>query len=207
MTMPNDSTSGTDTSRARTAAEGSRPVLLGIAGSLREGSFNHALLRAAGELASDVLDVRIYEGLGEIPPFNEDREDSPAAAVTELRRSIDEADVLLIATPEYNSSIPGTLKNALDWASRPYGASALADKPAVVVGASPGRGGAAQAQEDLRRVLGRSGAKVLDQGLSVSRAHSRFDDTGRLVDDEARATLAEVVTRLAQTAGVAARSA
>jgi len=179
---------------------GRRAVLLGIPGSLRRDSFNRGLLRAAEELAADDLDVRIYDGLAEVPPFSEDAEESPASAVTDLRRRIEEADMVLVATPEYNSSIPGTLKNALDWASRPYGAGSLAEKPMAVIGASPGHGGAEQAQDDLRRVLRRSGAEVLDQSLAVSEAHRRFDETGRLIDEDVRTALGEIVARLTSAA-------
>lgn len=186
---------------------GRRPVVLGIAGSLREGSFHRALLRAAGELAADAVTLKIYEGLGEVPPFNEDAEGAPAAAVTALRRSIEEADAVLVATPEYNNSIPGVLKNALDWASRPYRASSLVAKPMAVIGASPGESGAAQAQADLRRVLRACGAEVVDDRLEMTRVHRGFDEAGRLVDDEARTTLSEIMGRLVATADAEAASA
>jgi chromate reductase len=176
---------------------------LGIAGSLRESSYNRALLRAAETLVGDAATLKIYEGLGAIPPFNEDAEDDPGLAVTDLRRRIEEADAVLIATPEYNHSIPGVLKNAVDWASRPYGESSLASKPMAVVGASPGRSGAAEAQADLRRVLRSIGAEVVDAVLELDRVHRGFDDAGRLVDDEARATLGEIVERLVRAAGEA----
>lgn len=176
-----------------------RPVLLAIPGSLREGSFNRALARAAAELAPEAVEVEIYEGLGEIPLFNEDTESAPADSVAELRRKIGGADAVLVVTPEYNNSIPGVLKNAVDWASRPYRAGALAGKPTAVIGASPGRGGATRAQEDLRRVLLSCGAEVLDARLELSEAHRRFDEAGRLADDEARATLAEIVKQLVRS--------
>lgn len=180
--------------------EGFRPVVLGISGSLREGSYNRAVLRAAADLFADGATLKIYEGLDRVPPFNEDEEETPPDAVTDLRRRIDEADAVLFATPEYNNSIPGVLKNAVDWASRPHGGGSLASKPTAVVGASPGRGGAAQAQADLRRVLRSVGAEVLDGALELSRVHQELDDEGHLVDPEARAILGEIVGRLVYAA-------
>lgn len=180
-------------------ADARPPRLLAIAGSLREGSYNRALLRAVRELASGDAEVRIDRTLGEIPLFDEDREEPAPTAVAELRRRIREADLVLFASPEYNHSIPGVLKNAVDWASRPAGESGesvLADKPVAVIGASPSRRGAAEAQKDLRKVLRSCGADVLDVELAVSRAHRRFDDDGNLIDDETRDELAGVLQRL-----------
>lgn len=175
-------------------------VVLGIAGSLREGSYNRALLRAAREAAPGGVRIRTYRGLGEVPPYDQDEDVSPAPqAVADLRERIDRADALLIATPEYNHSIPGVLKNAVDWASRPYGESSLQDKPAAVVGASPSRFGAQWAQEDLRRVLDAAGAEVLDAELPVSRAAERFDEQGLLLDDEIRRELTGILEALAET--------
>ena len=126
--------------------------VFGIAGSLRAGSFNRSLLRAAVELAPDGMEIGIFERLGEIPPYNEDVEKSgdpePVAA---LKKAIREADALLIATPEYNYGVPGVLKNAIDWASRPPRDSVLARKPAAIMGASPGQGGTVRAQLALRQ--------------------------------------------------------
>ena len=178
----------------------SLPRVLAIAGSLREGSFNRALLRAFRELASGAAEVRIDRSLGEIPLFDEDREEPAPPAVAELRRRIREADLVLFASPEYNHSIPGVLKNAVDWASRPYGESVLADKPVAVIGASPSRRGAAEAQKDLRKVLRSCGAEVLDVELALSRAHRRFDDDRTLIDDEIRDELAAVVRRVVRAA-------
>ena len=122
----------------------------------------------------------MWDGLAAIPPYNEDDDtaDRRRRAVRELREAIADADALLIATPEYNSSIPGQLKNALDWASRPHGEAALKNKPVAVVGASAGMFGAVWAQAELRKVLAASGARVLDAELPVGRAHEAFDGDG-----------------------------
>ena len=132
-----------------------------------------------------------------MPPFDEDDERGPApAAVAELRDAIAGADAVLIATPEYNGSVPGQLKNALDWASRPHATNALRNKPVAVVGASPGGFGAIWAQADLRRILARIGARVVDRDLPVAHAHTLFHDDGRLVDDAVEAPLGDVVGAL-----------
>ena len=175
--------------------------VLGISGSLRHGSYNTALLREAAELAPAGVKLELYEGLELLPPYNEDDDgpDGPVEAAR-LRASIEEADALLIATPEYNGSIPGQLKNAVDWASRPARAGALWGKPAAVVGATTGSYGAIWAQADLRRSLGIAGARVLEAELPVARAHERFDEAGRLRDEPLRERLAGVVLELAAAA-------
>lgn len=175
-------------------------TVLGIAGSLREGSYNRGLVRAARELAPEGVRIEPYDGLGGIPPFDEDEEVPPPEPVVELRDRVRRADALLFATPEYNHSVPGVLKNAVDWASRPYGEGALDGKLAAVVGASPSDFGAAWAQEDLKKVLEACGVEVLDEELPVSGAADRFDDRGRLEDAETRERLAEVVEALTRVA-------
>lgn len=176
--------------------------LLTIAGSLREGSYNGALLLAAEELAGDGVEVERYDGLHAVPPFLGDREaDQAPPEVEHLRRLIDRADAVLIATPEYNGSIPGVLKNALDWVSTPFPENALRGKPVAIVGASTGGYGAMWAQADLKRVLGLIGARVVGGALPVERAHEKFDQSGRLVDDGVRNRLGETVAALvAETA-------
>ena len=171
-------------------------IVLGLSGSLRSDSHNTRLLRAAArELPADV-DFRLLEGLREVPPYDEDDDRDPApVAVARLREAIAGADALLIATPEYNSSIPGQLKNALDWASRPRDSSPLRFKPVAVIGASMGAFGAVWAQAELRKVLGASGARVVDGDLALGHAHQRFADDGAL-DDEVREQLREVVTQM-----------
>lgn len=168
--------------------------ILGISGSLRNGSYNTNLLRAAGDVLLDDVDFVVWDGLKAVPPFDEDDEGDPApAGVTALRDAVAGADAVLFATPEYNSSIPGQLKNAVDWASRPVATAVLRNKPVAVVGASTGMFGAVWGQAELRKVLARAGARVVDGELAVGHAHTRFDELGQLVDGDIRAQLAEVV--------------
>ncbi len=179
--------------------------VLGIAGSLRRDSHNAALLRAAAEAVAGDVELTIYDGLRDVPPYDQDDDVEPAPeAVARLRRAIAEADAVLIATPEYNHSIPGQLKNALDWASRPFPHSALRDKPAAVVGSSTGSFGAVWAQAELRKVLGASGARVVGGELAVAKAGERFDADGALVDERLRERLREVVLALVEEAAPAA---
>ncbi|WP_219413567.1 NADPH-dependent FMN reductase [Pseudonocardia nigra] len=169
-------------------------TLLGIAGSLRRNSFNRTLLTAAGHELPSGARLVTWDGLAGVPPFDEDAEDGPVPpAVAALRAAIAGADALLVATPEYNGSVPGALKNALDWASRPYGASALSGRRAAVIGAGPGPNGAADAQADLRRVLTRAGAEVVAGPLPVPEAFRAFDEHGRLLDPALRAGLAALL--------------
>ncbi|HEX6753515.1 MAG TPA: NAD(P)H-dependent oxidoreductase [Solirubrobacterales bacterium] len=145
--------------------------VLGISGSLRQGSLNSALLRTAAERLPGGAELVEFKRLGEAPPYDEDVEsEGVPAAVAELRAAVREADAVLIATPEYNSSIPGQLKNALDWVSRPAGRSALNGKPAAVVGASTGMFGAVWAQAELRKVLSAMGGRVIEAELPVGHA-------------------------------------
>jgi chromate reductase len=182
--------------------------ILGISGSLREGSYNAALLREAAELLPSGVELELYEDLKRVPPYDED-DDGPQApaAVDELRAAISGADALLISTPEYNSSIPGQLKTALDWASRPLGESALKNKPVAVIGASQGMFGAVWAQAELRKVLAASGARVIGDELPVAHAHEAFDDDGRLRSDELREALAGLLEQLAGEAELALQAA
>jgi chromate reductase len=154
--------------------------VLGISGSLRHDSLNNALLRAAVERLPAGAELVEFKGLREIPPYDADAElEGTPEAVRELREAIRGADAVLAATPEYNHSIPGQLKNALDWASRPAGQSALNGKPAAVIGASTGMFGAVWAQAELRKVLGAMGGRVIDAELPVAQAHQLPID-GRL---------------------------
>src|SRR3712207_2978794 len=160
--------------------------ILGISGSLRSDSHNTKLLRAVAEQLLDDVDFEIWDGLKAVPPYDEDDDRDPApAAVARLRRDLAGADAVLFATPEYNSSVPGVLKNALDWASRPLATNVLRNKPVAVVGASTGLFGAVWAQAELRKILAATGARVLDAELPVGHAHTRFED-GHLVDDALR---------------------
>jgi chromate reductase, NAD(P)H dehydrogenase (quinone) len=154
--------------------------VLGIAGSLRRDSLNRALLRAAAERLPAGAELVEFEHLREIPPYDEDAELAGVPeAVRELREAMTTADAVLVATPEYNHSIPGVLKNALDWASRPAGQSALSGKPAAVIGASTGMFGAVWAQAETRKVLGALGGRVIEADLPVARADKQLAD-GRL---------------------------
>jgi chromate reductase len=168
--------------------------VLAISGSLRGGSHNTKLLRAAAEFLPDDVEFELWDGLKAVPPYDEDDDKDPApAAVTRLRAAIAGADAVLIATPEYNSSLPGQLKNALDWASRPVATSVLRNKPVAVIGASIGAFGAVWAQGELRKVLAAIGARVVEAEVAVGHAHERFDDEGRLSDEELRGQLLEAV--------------
>jgi chromate reductase len=154
--------------------------VLGISGSLRRDSLNRALLRAAAERLPAGAELVEFDRLREVPPYDEDVEaDGTPVDVEELRAAVRSADTVLIATPEYNSSIPGQLKNALDWISRPAGKSALTGKPAAVVGASTGMFGAVWAQAELRKVLGAMGGRVIEAELPVGHAKELLVD-GRL---------------------------
>jgi chromate reductase, NAD(P)H dehydrogenase (quinone) len=157
--------------------------ILGISGSLRRDSYNTKLLRAAEELLPPFVEFESWDGLKTLPPFDED--DEPGGEdVRALREAVAAADLLLFATPEYNASIPGQLKNAVDWLSRPVATSVLRGKPALVVGASTAAFGAVWAQAELRKVLATAGARVVDADVAVGHAPTKFDDKGSLIDEE-----------------------
>src|SRR3954454_24135219 len=179
--------------------------VLGISGSLRRDSYNSNLLVAAqalldgpGEVDVEAeVELELFNGLAEVPPYDEDCDVDPApAAVARFRDALAGADAVLFSTPEYNSSIPGQLKNALDWASRPIATNVLRNKPVAVVGASSGAFGAVWAQAELRKVLAATGARVVDGEVPFGHAHQRFDAEGNLIDDQLREQLAEVVESL-----------
>jgi chromate reductase len=171
-------------------------TLLGIAGSLRAGSHNAQLLRLAAEELPEGVELVVFDGLGAIPAFDEDLEDLAPDAVDELKAAVAEADAILIATPEYNGSIPGALKNALDWVSRPIAESPIRSKPVAVIGASTGAFGAVWAQRELKKVLGLMGARVLDLELPVGKADRRLAEP----DLELRGQLAAVAAELVAAA-------
>lgn len=183
--------------------------ILGISGSLRRDSHNRRLLLEAAELLPPGVEFELFEGLKAVPPYDEDDDiEQPHESVVALREAIARADAVLFATPEYNGSVPGQLKNAVDWASRPRGDAALAGKPVAVVGASIGSFGGVWAQADLRRILGVAGARVIEHEFAVPRAHERLVEDDRLVHDEHRGQLTELVEALlaavSQPAAVAA---
>ena len=172
--------------------------VLGISGSLRGDSHNSALLRAAGQLVeTQGVEFEVFGDLKAIPPYDEDDDiGSGPPAVARLRQAIADADALLFATPEYNSSIPGVLKNAVDWASRPRAATVLQNKPVAVIGASTGMFGAVWAQADLRKVLGSTGARVADVEFALGHAHEHLDPDGRPTDPEQEEALHDSVAVL-----------
>jgi chromate reductase len=170
--------------------------ILGIAGSLRQNSYNRAALRAAKILAPDDALLDIFE-LDGIPGFNEDEERNPPAKVVELKTRVRAADAILFVTPEYNYSIPGVLKNAIDWASRPYGESVWNGKPAAIMGASIGMLGSARAQYHLRQCCVFLNMYLLNNPeVMIPNAADRFDADGNLVDDNSRELIAQLLQSL-----------
>jgi chromate reductase, NAD(P)H dehydrogenase (quinone) len=178
--------------------------VLGITGSLRRGSYNHALLREAAERLPAGADWSEFDRLDEIPPYDADLEaEGIPEPVEALRQAMRDADAVIVATPEYNHSIPGVLKNALDWASRPAGQSALTGTPAAVVGASTGMFGAVWAQAETRKVLGALGGRVIERELPVARAAELYRD-GRLElspeqSEQLEGLLAELIGEVEQS--------
>jgi chromate reductase len=172
--------------------------LLAISGSLRAGSFNSALLRAAADIAPPRTKISIYDRLGDLPPYNADMDREPAPeAVADLRRRIADADGLLIATPEYNYSIPGVLKNAIDWASRPVATNVLRHKPVAQMGAAPGNFGTVRAQLALRQVwLWTESRAVVKPEVHVFRAAERFNERGHLTDPTTRELVKQLLEEL-----------
>jgi chromate reductase len=180
--------------------DGTAPAMriLGISGSLRQHSYNTRLLRAAGDALPTGAELIEWDGLARLPIFDEDLEAGRAESVEEFFAAVEEADAILIATPEYNASLPGGLKNALDWASRPFPENVLKDKPAAVIGASTGLFGAVWAQAEVRKVLKASGARVLESELPVGMADTAFDADGRLADRDLAARLGDLIADLAR---------
>jgi chromate reductase, NAD(P)H dehydrogenase (quinone) len=170
--------------------------ILGISGSLRRGSQNRKLLRAAGALLAPGVELVEWEGLAGLPAFDEDLEGMPPEPVRALFAAIEAADALLIATPEYNASLPGALKNAIDWASRPFPENVLRHKPTVVIGASTGLFGAVWAQAEVRKTMKASGADVLESELPVGMADYAFAQDGSLVDPELTRRLKDLLADL-----------
>jgi chromate reductase len=172
--------------------------VLGISGSLRRNSHNTMLVRAAGEMFRvDGAEFEIYPDLKLVPPYDEDDDRDPApAAVAQLRAAVAAADAVFFSTPEYNSSVPGQLKNAVDWLSRPIETNVLRNKPVAVVGASTGMFGAVWSQAELRKSLAAAGARVVEGEVAVGHAHTRFDEHGELTDPEIAAQVGETVSLL-----------
>jgi chromate reductase len=171
--------------------------VLGISGSLRRESHNSALLRAAAERLPAGAELVVFGRLGEIPPYDEDVEaQGLPEPVRDLRAAVRDADAVLVATPEYNHSIPGQLKNALDWVSRPAGQSALNGKPAAAIGASTGMFGAVWAQAELRKVLGAMGGRVIEAELPVGRANEQLVDGDLELTPQQSEQLEEILAEL-----------
>jgi chromate reductase, NAD(P)H dehydrogenase (quinone) len=170
--------------------------ILGISGSLRRDSHNRRLLAGTAALLPEQAELVIFDRLGEIPPFNEDHEHQPPPSVVALKEAIAAADGVLVATPEYNSSIPGVLKNAIDWVSRPFADTPLMNKPAAVIGASTGLFGAVWAQAETRKVLAAVGARVVDRELPVGQADEALDTHGVPLDQDAREALSATLDEL-----------
>jgi chromate reductase len=178
-----------------------KPItILGIAGSLRKGSYNRAALRAAQQLVPKDAVIEIFD-LDGIPPFNQDDEGNPPERVSLFKSRIRAADAILFVTPEYNYSIPGVLKNAIDWASRPYGDNAWDGKPAAVMGASPGSLGTARAQYHLRQTFVFLNVYALNQPeVMIANAASRFDEKGNLVDQNTQQHIRKLLENLVRWA-------
>jgi chromate reductase len=173
--------------------------VLGISGSLRRDSHNAKLLRAAAELLPPGAELELWGDLKAVPPYDADDDLGLIGRAHSLQRldaAIRDADVVLFATPEYNHSMPGALKNALDWLSRPLAQSPLRGKPVAVVGASTGLFGAVWAQAELRKVLGAIGARVIDRELPVGMAADAFDDDGKLADGDLELALRDLLAEL-----------
>jgi len=175
----------------------SRPVrILGIAGSLRRDSYNRATLRAATELVPEGASIETFE-LDDIPGFNQDDEQRPPAKVAELKQRVREADAILFVTPEYNYSVPGVLKNAIDWASRPYGDSAWNGKPAAIMGATVGTIGTARAQYHLRQMMVFLNMFPVNQPeVMIANASERFDADGNLTDEATKNFIRQLLQAL-----------
>ena len=183
--------------------------VLGISGSLRRDSHNTRLLSAAGEMFREQgAELEIYPDLKLVPPYDEDDDrDQAPAAVARLRAAVAGADALFFSTPEYNSSVPGQLKNAIDWLSRPLESNVLRNKPVAVIGASTGMFGAVWAQAELRKTLAASGARVVEGEVAVGHAHTRLDENGQLADRDIAEQVETVVsTLIAETAPARERS-
>lgn len=175
--------------------------ILAVSGSLRPDSWNTKVLRSAAEVLPGDAELELYEELKQVPPYDEPDDVQPGPeAVERLRAAIREADAVLFATPEYNSSIPGQLKNALDWVSRPLATNPMRNKPVAVVGASTGAFGAVWAQAELRKVLAAMGARVVEGEVAVFHAPTQFDDEGTLANDALREQLGELLAALAESA-------
>jgi len=174
--------------------------ILGLSGSLREDSHNTRLLAGARSLLPSGAELVVFEGLAAVPYYSEDDELPTPAAVADLASAVAEANAVLIATPEYNGSIPGHLKNALDWISRPSAGTPLRGTPAAVIGASTGLFGAIWAQAEMRKVLSTMGARVVDRELPIGQAEDALGPDGLPLERDAVLELSALLTELAELA-------
>jgi chromate reductase len=174
--------------------------ILGLSGSLRRDSHNTRLLRGVGKLLPEGVELDVFDRLAAIPLYNEDDEHETPPAVAALKAAIAGADAVLVATPEYNASIPGVLKNALDWVSRPVASTPLLGKPAAVIGASTSLFGAVWAQAETRKVLSTIGARVVDREIPIPQADEALGADGLPLDDDARELLEATLTELIELA-------
>lgn len=177
---------------------GKKVKILGIAGSLRAGSYNAGALRAAAELVPDGAEIEIYD-IGGLPEYNQDADANPPTTVTELKRKIREADAILFSSPEYNYSVPGVLKNAIDLASRPYGMSAWDGKPAAIMGASPGAIGTARMQYHLRQIMVFLNMFPINRPeVMINNCTGKFDEQGNLTDEKTRDFIRQMLVSLVE---------
>jgi chromate reductase, NAD(P)H dehydrogenase (quinone) len=184
-----------------------RLEIAAITGSLRAGSWARSLARAAVDHLPSDVGLTIWDGLGSVPGFNEDLESETApSGVADMRQLIEECDALLIVTPEYNMSIPGVLKNALDWVSRPYGQSPLIGKPVAVVGTSPLPSGGASALSDVGKLVSLIGAHMVESDLAIGLVHTRFDEEGRISDPALAVRIGELLAKVADAADLGSGS-
>jgi chromate reductase len=173
--------------------------IFGIAGSLRKDSYNRAALRAAQQLAPEGVKIEIWDRVGELPLFSQDLEKTPPPVVTEMKAAIRATDAVLFVTPEYNYSVSGVLKNAIDWASRPYGDSAWSGKPVAIMSASGGIFGGARAQYHLRQMFVFLNMYTVNQPeVMIPQAHQRFDEQGNLTDENSKKLIRQLLEELAR---------
>ena len=171
--------------------------ILAVSGALRSGSYNTGLLRALHEEAPDGVEIELWTGLREIPAYDADEDLVPGPETVEAFRAlVRDVDAVFFSTPEYNSSIPGALKNALDWASRPIATNVFRNKPVAVISASAGAFGGVWAAAELRKVLGAMGARVAEVEVAIGHVNDKFDEEGRLTDDDTRTQLTEAISTL-----------
>jgi NAD(P)H-dependent FMN reductase len=176
--------------------------VLAIAGSLRKDSFSGRLAAAAADLAPEGVEVELYAGLDDIPNYNQDLEpDRIPAGVEDLRAKMEASDALLIVTPEYNASVPGVLRNAIDWASRPHGASALQGRPAAIISNSPMPFGATWANEQVRKSFTITGTPTVERELAIGKIDEKLGEDGKITDEEARDNVAAILLELEELYG------